>query len=93
MSDAPQIIDQKGKFIKLGKREIAQFDDAKRAQYHRVGEALAQAETTDAELVAAQDRVVVAARALEAAQSRVPKVTHTDIARAWIKQQAADAQR
>ena len=55
--------------------------------------ALTQSEKTEADLVAAQDRVVECARALEAAQRRVPKVTHTDIARAWIKQQAADAQR
>jgi hypothetical protein len=85
MSDAPQIVSDRGKFIELSDEQLAEFDDAKRERYRRVGEALSEAELTDAELIAAKDRVVECARALEVAQSRVPKLTQTDLAREFIR--------
>jgi len=47
------------------------------------------AKITDGELVASQNRVVECARALEAAQSRVPRTTAVDAAKSWIALQTA----
>ena len=89
MSDAPQIVDDKGRFIELSDEQLAQLDDAKRRQYRHVGKTMKAAKITDGELVASQNRVVECARALEAAQSRVPRTTAVDAAKSWIALQTA----
>jgi hypothetical protein len=90
MTEAPEIFDDKGRFVGVPDSIYRKWTDNMRAAYDDVKRDALACEAIERELHEAVQDVKADARAigeLEAIERTLPRVTHTDVVREWIESQ------